>query len=84
MCLEGSSNASKGSSQRRTKSASGFGKIVVLMTSMRAVEMRTCAKRVKKIKKGEEVELINTHKRGFDGKIPGRPKYSRKICTRTC
>jgi len=50
-----------------------------LMTLMRAVEMRTCAKRVKKIKKGEEVELINTHKRSFDGKIPGRPKPSTKI-----
>lgn len=32
------------------------------MTLMRAVEMKTCTKRVKEVKKCEEVKLINIHK----------------------
>lgn len=74
----------KGQVRGRQNQPLGLVRLWPLMTLMRAAEMRTCAKRVKKIKKGEEVELINTHKRSFDGKIPGRPKPSRKICTRAC
>ena len=43
--------------------------------------MRTCAKCVKEIKKGEEVEVINTHKRSFDGKDTRKAKaFQKNMC----
>lgn len=53
----------KGQVRGRQNQPLGLVRLWPLMTLMRAVEMRTCAKRVKKIKKGEEVELINTQKK---------------------